>query len=246
MSQEQRKPSYVGDLPSHVSLVRHSIEKEIEAKKGQLTLGDILREYGIYPLAGLGAVAMISKEFVFLNEEFLLALNFWGIVMLGTVYASGPLTEFLSSKRLERYKRLWGWDDFSLDRIEADIREKQTSLSAPEIYKEYIDEFNGAARAMAVYERVKPRHEARNAMLKRLNDIKIAEEEKGKAEREMILKSSLEFVKSKFIGDANLRKQSVNTAIANLGQPASKEEQDVLVRLYNDYLKSKGKANLVV
>jgi len=204
----------------------------------------ILREYGIYPLAGLATVAAISKEFVFLNEEFLLALNFWGIVMLGTVYASGPLTEFLASKRIERYKRLWGWDDLSLDRLEAEIREKQMLLSAPEIYKEYIDEFNQAHAAMAVYERVKPRHEARAAMLKRLNEIKVAEEERGKAERETILKNSLEFVKSKFLGDAALRKQSVNAAIANLGQPSSKEEQDTVVQLYNDFLKSKGKSGL--
>ena len=47
---------------------------------------------------------------------------------------------------------------------------------------------------------LQPRHEARAALLKKLNEVKVAEEEKGKAERDNILRSSLEYVKSKFLG----------------------------------------------
>jgi len=246
MSAKNDKPSYARGLPTQVSLVREQIEREIEEKKGQHNIGDILREYGIYPLAALATVAAVSKEFVFLNEEFLLAVNFWGIVFLGTVYASGPIHDYLSERRIERYKRLWGWDDFSLDRIEAEIREKQLLLSAPEIYREYQQEFNEAAKAMAVYERVKPRHEARAIMLKRLNEIKTAEEEIGKTEREKLVKNSLEYVKSKFLGDANLRKQSITAAIANLGKAPTKGEQQPIVDLYNEFLKKEGKSTLNV
>jgi hypothetical protein len=117
------------------------VKRELEAKQGHLTFKDIVAKYGFYPLVGLGTAAAFSKEFIFLNEEFLLLIN-WAI-FCATVYIG------VGNKAWEAYldivnkakRTQHDWDQLKIDLIDQGIKEKELSLSTPEIYREYQNEF---------------------------------------------------------------------------------------------------------
>lgn len=215
--------------------------KAVEAKQQQTTFMKIVKEYGMAPLLGLGAVAAISKELIWLNEEFLLFINFWLLATSIYLGIEPVRRQTFVEARIQRYKRLWGWDDFKLDRLEAAIREKQISMEAPEIYREYQQEYNEAVAALMNYMRVKPRHEARAAMLKRLQDIAAAEEEKAQAEKSRLKFESIQYVRERVAKDAAFRAQLLNEAIDALGGPMQLTDKDPVVKVLNSYLSSKGK-----
>jgi len=212
----------------------------------QVTLKDIVKTYGWYPLAGLATVTMLSKEIIPFTEEFLLVINFIAVVTTLHVAIGNSAWEAVTETLKWERKKMWDWDQFKIDVVDEKIADVKTRLQAPEVYAEYVREYIEAAKELNVFERVKPQHEFRTVTLKRLQDILNKELDQASVQKKKLVNDLLTHVRTQIQSREDLRAATIDTAIQTLGARVSIAPTDTVAVLFNDFLKKNGQKPVVV
>jgi hypothetical protein len=207
------------------------------------TFSEIVGKYGgWYPFLGLGAVVAVSKEIIILNEELLLVSNF--AAMVATLYfvLGDTVNKQAEEVRAEIAKRNDEVSDFQIEQISALIQAHELNIEQVSVLQRLKEQQNSLGAAHSKAKGLKVRHAAREALLKKLGDIRAREASEKASFHEMVSRRATAYVKREFArASADAKAALVNFGLDALegkvrSMPA---EIDVVRRLYSDYFDKK-------
>jgi len=187
----------------------------------------VVGQFGWLPFYGMLGTILISKELVVLQTEFMLATAFgaWAFVAYITLGESvnNYLTGILADNKT-RYDHIAAWHLAKLrvykakTQIEAEtgsVLEEMLS-SQRKVEAEYLNATN-----------LEQRHALRQAVLDKLNQIKVREDAAAALERTQLINSAVANVYSTFEeDDGPLREEALELAISLLGTDGSTSLED--------------------
>ncbi len=179
-------------------------------------LREQISKYGVYPFVGLGGFALVSKEIIMLNTEFLVLSNFLLLGSIAYIQFSGKVGEFVQNERVKVVKDIQNNIQFRQDVAVAQLDMCKAATNAPKVVTEIYDAFLEANAAAAKARDLKARAAFREQIMQRLTSLKQQEDEATEQKREAVrsetLASVLEAVKSQKVKSAVL-----DEAIAMVG-----------------------------
>ena len=194
---------------------------------------------GWYPLLGLGAVVLVSKELLVLNEELLMVTNFAAFVFISWLVAGDIVNDAVKEKAAALTKNHDDVSDLYIESLHQVIRAGENSLATLPLMRNLKEEFSSLGQQVVQAKEMKSRAAARDATIARLN----AAYQKEQAEKAKYMTNLLDDV----VGEVQERVQQLSeqdkeaimeSAIQQLsGQEQSGE--DPLTRIYQEVLNSR-------
>jgi len=203
------------------------------------SFSEIVQRYGgWYPFLGLAAVIAVSKEAIILNEEFLLVSNF--AAMFATLYfgLGDTLNKAAEEQRAEIAKRQDELSDFEIEQLQALIQAHELNIEQVNVLKKLKTENNTLASQLITAKNLKVRHAAREAIVKKLGDIRSREASERASFRTAIAARATQYVQREFTNQPAAAKNSlIDFAIAVVEGKATQlpAAQDPVKKLYNKY-----------
>jgi len=201
------------------------------------------RRFGLYPLFGLSAVAMISKEWMLILLGEYQYIPIFALAVSGIyVYGRGGIEDWFRTGHAKARAEDVEIFDFKIEMAQEALTEHRSNAMLLDLVQEYKSEHMDVRKELANYYTLKPKHEARDKVVAQLEAIyakQLAEEGVKKA---AIVGGSMKHVIGQIQGDAAFRAQAVAQAIDLVGTKLpSVTETDPVVKLFNDYLRGFGK-----
>jgi len=135
------------------------------------------RRFGLYPTAGLGLMALISKEIYVIDSQTLLAANFAAFVGIAYVAAGPTVSNFFDNQRAAAKEKMDGWMELQVETDRAQLTKLQNEVAQAEVQAKLASEFKESTEQLYRFKNAQLRHDARAAMVARLESIVIRERE---------------------------------------------------------------------
>lgn len=203
------------------------------------SFGEIVERYGgWYPFLGLAGVIAVSKEALILNEELLLVSNF--AAMFATLYLvlGDQVTKAAEEARAEIVKRQDELSDFEIEQQSAVLQAHELNIEQVSVLQKLKAEHNSLSASLLTAKGLKVRHAARDAVVKKLGDIKSREQSERASFREAIAVRASAYVKRQFAASPAATKNAlVEFAIDVVEGKATAldAKADPVKKLYTDY-----------
>lgn len=204
----------------------------IEERKGPTgTIVDtpgVIDQYGTIPFFGLLATALVTKEVFIFNEETLVALNTVAVVTAAYIGIGNKTNEYFDEVRTQDNDKYHDSFNAVLEQVQLYKSVEAKKLEKVGVIKELCTESREVNAAYLKFLDVKVRHEARDAMLAKLNNIHKAEASEEAAEYGEFVDETMEAVRDSYLEKGNnaLREASLTFAIQRLGEGNTDIETD--------------------
>lgn len=195
----------------------------------------IIEKYGAVPFFGALAAVAITKEVFIIDAEFLLACEVGAFATTCYVLAGDSFNKMAEEEDAQKSKQFTEANDFALEMLGQYKMVQQVNQAKPEVLKQYLGELKASQVAHAAYQTVVPKHAARKSALAALEQIRSKElHEASMAWQAEVDAAVANVTKAIEGGDAKLKTQMLDLAIANLGDKItdSKPEADPVKRLF--------------
>jgi len=195
----------------------------------------ILGVYGLYPLLGLGAVAIVSKELLVMNTDFAVAVNF-GLTTTVLWFAVGDMVSAEYTKWIqEREKAVNNVNQLYVEGLEQASSILKSATVGREFTEDAAQHAEKSFEALVAAQNRQLRHDARAAVIAKLELLRA-----GKRAEEAKLKKALllglePFIVDRYKKDKNLRAQELDVAIDRMSADVE-SGRDTLKRLLIEYV----------
>lgn len=183
-------------------------------------LGSIMSKWGTIPTLGLLTGALLSKEIVLFNEEFLL-FGVWG-AFLATAYVGigDQVHDSLQGMIEERQQRFDDIMDMYIEGVNVYKAKQQWQLDSVQVLEDMLKDERQMLEVSYAAKNLQLRNAAHAAMLAKLNSIKTQEDLAAAKANEELVEKCMAAVRADFaMGaiDAKTKAALLNTAIGNIG-----------------------------
>jgi hypothetical protein len=203
------------------------------------SVGDLVQRYGGWgPLVGLGGALAVSKEWLILNEELLLATNFTVFVLVIWLGLGDSITKAVEDHQSSIQKQTDEVCDFEVDIYKSMIESHQSNIATLDVLKGLKSEYSSLVAAAVKAKDLKARQAARDAVVSRLTSLKTKEETELSSYLDEVYDRTTGYVKRSFQQlSASEKNLLVDHAISVVGGSAQPLEstKDPLKKLYQSY-----------
>lgn len=211
----------------------------VEERKGPTgTIVDtpgVIDHYGAIPFVGLLATALITKEVFIFDEAALLALNTMAVATTAYIGIGNSADKFFEAERTKDNDRYHDSFNAVLEQVNLYKSIEAKKLQKVGVVRDLCKESRETNAAYMKFLEVKVRHEARAAMVAKLEAIKKREASEEAAEYQEDVTDAVEACREAYANPDNveLRLRSLEFAINNIGDVNESSEDDpVRVELY--------------
>jgi len=207
------------------------------------SFSEIVERYGgWYPFLGLAGVIAISKEFLILNEELLLASNFAFVV--GSLYFTmgDTVMKAAEDQAAEIHKKMDEISDLQIDALQTAVQAHELNIEQVAVLKSLKQQYNQLATDLNKARALKVRHAARDAMMKRLTDIRSREASERASFRQVVGEKATAYVRREFASAPAATKASlIDFAIEVVEGKKDRIEPkaDPIRKMYVEYFEKK-------
>lgn len=188
----------------------------------------VIDQYGTIPFVGLLATALITKEVFIFDEGALLALNTAAVVTTAYIGIGNSADAFFEGERTKDNNRYHDTMNAVLEQVNLYKSVEAKKLEKVGVIKDLCKESREVNAAYLKFLDVKKRHEARAAMVSKLENIKKRESQEEAAEFQEAITDAIEGVRELYLDPASsaLRGASLEFAINNIGDVQEGAEDD--------------------
>lgn len=189
----------------------------------------VIDQYGAVPFVGLLATALITKEVFIFDEAALLALNTMAVGVTAYVGIGNSADKFFSEERTKDNDRYHNVFNAVLEQVNLYKSVEAKKLEKVGVIRDLCTESRTVNADYLKFLNIKVRHEARAAMLTKLDSIKKREAGEEAAEYQELITDAFAAVKASYLDESNsaLRQASLEFAIKNVGPVGSEQEDPV-------------------
>jgi hypothetical protein len=207
-----------------------------EERKATGTIVDtpgVIDHYGTIPFFGLLATALITKEVFIFNEEALLALNTVTAATVGYIGIGDSLDKHFDGERAADNARFHDSFACAIEQVNLYKQIESKKLEKVGVIKDLCKESREVNEAYVKFLNLKVRHDARNAMVAKLEAIQKREAGEEAAAYQEYVTDSIEEMRARYTSDAgaSLRAASLKYAIDNIGNVTAEEADPFRVEL---------------
>jgi hypothetical protein len=217
----------------------------VEERKGPtgtiVATPGIIDQYGTIPFVGLLATALITKEVFIFDEGALLALNTAAVITTAYIGIGNSADAFFEGERTKDNNRYHDTFNAVLEQVNLYKSVEAKKLQKVGVIKDLCRESREVNAAYLKFLDVKKRHEARTAMVSKLETIKKRESQEEAAEYQEAITDAIEGVRAVYLDladpdSAALRSASLEFAINNIGDVQEGAEDDPVRQVLYDFL----------
>jgi len=220
-------------LPRQEQRIALPLDEHIEKKEEEKS---ILGAYGWYPLIGLGAVTIFSKEIIIYNADFMMAVDISLISFLVWINFGDQIAQDYKDWVGEYRKHIADTNETYV----YGLKDLSSTFSSRAVWRDFVEEAAAhdekSTRAYIAYQNLKLRSDARNAVLAKLQTAKLAKAATQLKARRDFIEGLEPYVSSRYAKDATLRAQEVDNAIARLSKPVD-PAKDTFASVLREYAK---------
>jgi len=210
-----------------------------------LQSGGLFGKWPIYPMFGLGAAILLSKELLLVNEEFLVGCTFVTFMMGAYIMFQEQVARSIDSSINELRERHLDVRDISIDHIKRLILIEQQNLTYQEDVKALYDEEMKAEQMAVEYKNAKHKLDIKTAMLQKLQTLRSLEEEELQQIKAALVERAGAYSRSQFEGSSEQEKaQTIDDAIdlipTKVGEAikVDKQRKDRITAYFDEYFKN--------
>jgi hypothetical protein len=232
--------SHVGDIDYDMYGM---VTKEQKAALALPQSQGIIKQFGVYPLVGLGLAAAISKELLIIDPEFAYAACM-STLMFGAYTLKGDdIKKLMAEARAEELKTWENMFQCQIAKYKTDIQRLEAFTKRPDMYAEYKAEYAEALAGVIVAQRMLAKQEIKNKTEAKLKDL-IAQESAAAEKLAKVFKARVLAYVRDYLGSPEGQQEALKEALANVGAPAGQAKSDmgIIERLVKRY-ESSGQAD---
>jgi len=193
----------------------------------------VIDQYGYIPFVGLLATALVSKEVFIIDEAFLLAMN---TITVGTVAYIGlgsSVNDFFQGERDKEHRRYHDVFNAVLEQVNLYKSIESKKLEKVGVIRDLCTESRKINGEYLTFLDIKQKHEARSAMITKLESIKKREAGEEAAEYQALVTEAIEDVRDSYleVENSELRQSSLEFAIRNIGDIKDAQNDPVRIEL---------------
>jgi uncharacterized protein YjbJ (UPF0337 family) len=203
---------------------------------GALGKANVLQKYGVLPVVGFGLAAAISKEWLILNEEILVAFCFGSFATSAYVALGDDVAKGLDAESAEIQKEAEGVFDELAGAVKTHIEAHRANASVAEDAAALVDHYYTLLGDLEGAYYRKLRQETAGVFNERLGYLQQLERKTLTAYATNISDSSESFVRDAYVNaPQELKDRIVESALASLSGKKSKSGADPMAELYAKY-----------
>jgi len=145
-------------------------------------------------------------------------------------------------QRAEIAKRMDELSDFEIEQLQAVLQAHELNIEQVSVLKRLKEEHNTLSAELVTAKALKVRHAARDAVVKRLGDIRSREASERASFREAVSQRATAYVKRQFVASPAATKASLIDFGIDVVEGKAKAldaKADPVKKLYNDYFEKK-------
>jgi len=199
----------------------------------------ILKQYGLYPLVGLGLAAAVSKELLIIDPEFAY-LCCMSTIMFGAYVLKGDDVKKMAEEHRDAELKTWStMYEAQIAKYQTDIMRLEAFSKRPAMYAEYKAEYAEALAGVIIAQRMIAQQEMKNKVemkLKELVDLETAASEK----LHKVYKNRIIDYVRKYLGSPDGQNEALSEAMAAVGKPAGQVKADmgIIKKVVDRYIAS--------
>lgn len=210
---------------------------------GDSNLGSIAK-YGFYPFAGALATVLISKEFIHINEEWVLAGNFVLFSFAAYCYIGDSVGKMFDQQRAADEARLSNAFSTGVLVCESAIEEIKRLKFLPEVLKNIKTEQAEVAKLVAEADVWRARHAARAATIAKLEEIKAVESRAASRVKGELASQAGKWVREQYAkAPAQLRASILSNNVASIGS-SDQPKEDEIKKLFVQFFEKRASGKL--
>jgi len=222
--------------PFHTSKPVANLYTPEEVKGPSGTIVDtpgIIDQYGAIPFVGLLATALVSKEVFIIDEAFLLACNTATVATVAYIGIGSGANDFFEAERTKDNNRFHDAFNAVLESINLYKSVETKKLEKVGVIRDLCTESREVNVAYLKFLDIKQRHEARKAMISKLEAIQKRESQEEAHEYQAMVTEAIEAVRASYTDASNtaLRQASLEYAIKSVGNVTDLESDPVRIAL---------------
>lgn len=201
---------------NHAYFQKHMDDANVAALKARDE--GIIGQFGWIPFWGMVGVIAISKELVVVDTAFMLATCFgtWAFsaYVLGGEAVTSGITNMLADNKT-MYDKVTDWQ---VEKMRVYKAKTQVEVDTVPVLEEMLQQQRAVEKSYLAAQNLEQRHALRQAILDKLNQIKVREDAEAALERTILIDSAVANVLKAFETDSGpLQESALDCAIALLG-----------------------------
>lgn len=193
----------------------------------------ILDQYGYIPFIGLLGTALVSKEVFIIDEAFLLALNTITVCTVTYIGFGRELDAYCEATRTKDNERYHDVFNAVLEQVNLYKSIEAKKLEKVGVIKDLCKQSREVNANYLKFLDVKQKHDARAAMISKLQAIKKREAQEDALEYQEMISDALQTVRDSYTDSSNtaLHQASLEFAIKSIGDVKEPETDPVKIEL---------------
>lgn len=209
-----------------------------DAPIGDGGLGSIIGKYGTMPFVGLLTGALLSKEIILFNEEFML-LGVWGAFVATAYVGIGDSAhEALKGMIDARKTRLDDTMDMYIEGVKVYKAKQQWQIDQVSVMEDMLNDEEAMLAVSYAAKNLQLRNAAYNTMLTKLQQVKTQEDLAAAKANQELVANCMKLVRADFAKiDAKTKATVLATAIDNIGTAKLSGAEDPVKASFIKHLK---------
>jgi len=197
-----------------------------------------MSKYGWYPVSALAGAIIVSKELIRVNEDIFLAINAALIGFAFYVGLGGTVSDMTKTTISDENKYYNNLTQFELSLIEEAIRVNDAAIAKPEVFENYINQYEQASSHYQQAQKLIVQLALRNSVEAKLQGVKDRELRAERDQKDKLAKGARAWLMNKFQSSPQLRQAAIERALQNIGRGtnALPDAQDPIKQLFRDYV----------
>jgi len=192
---------------------------------------------GWYPLVGLGSLIVISKEWLVINEELLLATNFAAFVFITWMAVGDSVNQMVADDAAQTNKILEDTRDIQIEAFKYDIKFYETQLQLGPFFFNTMAQYQYLISQLQEAQERKKQSTARETTLAKLNSIYQREQADQAAALNSLIEDAVSEARARVEGLSEEEKSRIiDQAIDTLG--GNPTTDDPVAQVFQQYLAS--------
>jgi len=207
--------------------------------------GGLFGKWPLYPMFGLGAAILLSKELLMVNEEFLVGCSVLTFTMASYIMFQEQVSTALDSSISELRERQIDATDLAIDHVKRLILLEQQHSTFPEDVKALHEEETNAEKLAVEYQNAKHHLDIKTTTLQKLQTLHALEAEELEQIKGALIQRAGDFARAQFEASseeekAQLIDETINLIPSQIDQAdtqTDKPQKDRITGYFDEYFK---------